>query len=209
LLLSTVLILTDRGHGSGFLIDAKRGIVVTNHHVIAGASDIDLVFPVRANGEVLLDRSAYLEFYDNDQHWIPAELVMDAPDKDLALLQVDRLPRSARPLRLARTPVSPPDKVYSLGNPKDEVWICTSGSVRHPVHMREFALGRGQQVSARAFVTDSPINPGDSGGPVVNEQCELVGIVCATMRGVNSIGEVISSEELATLLRQARIPVPE
>ena len=98
---------------------------------------------------------------------------------DLALIRVDRrLPDRAAAVPLARQPAATGSVVYSVGGSGAEdnlLWRLTKGNV----------CGRGQRRQAVDFgvldcmilETDAPVNPGDSGGPVMNDRGELVAVV--------------------------------
>ena len=135
--------------GSGVIIDAAKGYVLTNHHVVEQADTIQ----IRLTDDRVLD----------------AKLVGSDPDSDLAVLQV-------KPDRLKALPFADSDKieigdfVVAIGNPFGIGQTVTSGIVS--------ALGRtGLGNAYENFIqTDASINPGNSGGALVNLKGELVGI---------------------------------
>jgi tetratricopeptide (TPR) repeat protein len=81
---------------------------------------------------------------------------------------------------LAAEGAGPGDVLHSLGNPaaSGALWVYSSGTVRQ-VYRRQMRYAGGQVVEARVIETQVPINPGDSGGPVVNGRGELVGVNAA------------------------------
>src|SRR5262249_31491590 len=86
----------------------------------------------------------------------------------------------ATPLRLAQNGVGPGEDVHSIGNPgaSGGLWIYTPGKVRQ-VYQKRWSVNTGGeelQFEAKVVETDSPINPGDSGGPLTNDKGELVGV---------------------------------
>jgi S1-C subfamily serine protease len=142
-----------RGAGSGFVWD-RAGHVVTNFHVIQGAS---------AARVTLHDRSEW-----------PATLVGVAPDQDLAVLRI-RAPEdklvpilvgSSRDLLVGQ-------KVFAIGNPFGLDFTLTTGIVS--------ALGRsipaltGRRIDD-VIQTDAAINPGNSGGPLLDSAARLIGV---------------------------------
>jgi len=135
--------------GSGVIIDAVKGYVLTNHHVVEQADTIQ----IRLTDDRVLD----------------AKLVGSDPDSDLAVLQV-------KADRLKALPFADSDKieigdfVVAIGNPFGIGQTVTSGIVS--------ALGRtGLGNAYENFIqTDASINPGNSGGALVNLKGELVGI---------------------------------
>lgn len=141
--------------GSGVIVDARRGYVLTNHHVVASADRITVT---------LKDRRAF-----------EAELVGSDPATDIALLRI-----AAQDLvQLAfgdSSQLQVGDLVVAIGNPFGLGQTVTSGIVS--------ALGRGGITSDKLedFIqTDAPINPGNSGGALINSKGELVGINTAIL----------------------------
>ncbi|MCG8338787.1 MAG: trypsin-like peptidase domain-containing protein [Proteobacteria bacterium] len=140
------------GTGTGFIWN-KDGLVVTNYHVIEGASKVEIT---------LWDRSAW-----------EAEVVGVAPSKDLAVLKIKA------PKRLL-FPVAPGDsntlmvgrKVLAIGNPFGLDTTLTVGVIS--------ALGREIEVGGRKIEgliqTDAAINPGNSGGPLLDSKGKLIGV---------------------------------
>lgn len=144
------------GAGSGFLIDAA-GHILTNDHVIAGAASIEVV---------LGDRSRYR-----------ARVVGGDQRNDLALLQIDLGDHPVTPLELGDSDrLQVGQRVLAIGNPFGFQSTLTTGVVS--------ALGRTVQTGPNTFIeraiqTDAPINRGNSGGPLLNTQGQVVGINAA------------------------------
>lgn len=146
-----------RGQGSGFIYD-DEGHMVTNDHVIDGASEIDVVF---SNGAR-----------------VSSELVGTDKYSDIAVLKVEDIPSkmgySAEPLSLADSSrLVPGQQVVAIGNP-----FGLAGSVTHGIVS---ATGRlvstqGGYTIPNVVQTDAPLNPGNSGGPLVNMKGEVVGV---------------------------------
>ena len=144
------------GLGSGVIVDAREGLILTNNHVIDGADEIE----VR-----LEDRREFM-----------AEVVGKDPQTDLALLKIDA--RNLKALDIAETDnVMVGDYVIAVGNPFGLSSTVTSGIVS--------ALGRNNRASQDNYSdfiqTDAAINPGNSGGALVNSKGELIGINTAIM----------------------------
>lgn len=136
--------------GSGVIIDAKRGLIVTNHHVIKGADEISVTL------------------FDGRQ--FKAELVGADADTDVAVVKIKAQKLQAIPLA-ARKNLRVGDFVVAVGNPFGLGQTVTSGIVS--------ALGRQslQGMGYQNFIqTDASINPGNSGGALLNLNGELVGI---------------------------------
>ena len=136
--------------GSGVIIDAKKGIVVTNHHVVDGADEIRVGL--------------------QDGRTLKAELVGSDPEVDVAVLKIPAEKLTA--LKLADSTQSQVgDFVVAIGNPFGLGQTVTTGVVS--------ALGRsglGIEGYEDFIQTDASINPGNSGGALINLRGELIGI---------------------------------
>ena len=146
--------------GSGVIIDAAKGYVLTNHHVINQADTIK----VRLNDDRVLD----------------AKLIGSDPDTDVAVLQIKADNLKALPLGDSDK-LLVGDFVVAVGNPFGLGQTVTSGIVS--------ATGRsGLGGRYEDFIqTDASINPGNSGGALVNLKGELVGINTASFNPQGSI----------------------
>jgi Do/DeqQ family serine protease len=141
--------------GSGVIVDARAGLVLTNHHVVDKADEIQVTL--------------------KDGRRLKAKVVGSDPETDVAVL---RIPNE----RLTALPVADSDAlrvgdfVVAIGNPFGLGQTVTSGIVS--------ALGRtglGIEGYENFIQTDASINPGNSGGPLVNLRGELVGINTAIL----------------------------
>jgi Do/DeqQ family serine protease len=136
--------------GSGVVVDAGRGYVLTNNHVIEGADDIAVTL--------------------KDGRSLSAKLIGTDPDTDLAVVQIPAENLSALPLADSDQ-LEVGDFVVAVGNPFGLGQTVTSGIVS--------ALGRTgvRGLEFQNFIqTDASINPGNSGGALINLRGELVGI---------------------------------
>ncbi|MCL8209215.1 MAG: trypsin-like peptidase domain-containing protein [Actinomycetia bacterium] len=155
--------LSPKGLGSGVILD-RRGDIVTNYHVVAGARAIRVVLA--------------------DGHGYAATLVGDDPPTDLAVVRI-RAP-GLKPLSLANSAaVQPGELVVAVGNSLGLSHTVTAGiiSARDRVLYRD-----GWEY--HLIQTDAAINPGNSGGPLVNTADQLVGINSSKIArtGVEGIG---------------------
>ena len=141
--------------GSGVIIDATNGIVLTNHHVIDGANEITVGL--------------------QDGRMLKAKLIGSDSEVDIAVLKID-------PVRLTALKIGDSngtqvgDFVIAIGNPFGLGQTVTTGVVS--------ALGRkglGIEGYENFIQTDASINPGNSGGALVNFKGELIGINTAIM----------------------------
>jgi putative serine protease PepD len=138
--------------GSGFVVDAG-GLVVTNEHVIDGAQQVTV--KVGTGGEEL-----------------PAEIVGADASHDLALLKVDADGLKALPLGDSRG-VEVGDNTYAIGNPYGLDHTLTTGVVS--ALDRTLQAPDGSELSG-AIQTDAALNPGNSGGPLLDEDGQVIGV---------------------------------
>ncbi len=136
--------------GSGFIIDAKHGYIVTNNHVIKNATEIKVTL--------------------SDNTTVPAKLVGADPKTDLAVLQI----KPPHPLTEADWGDSDKARIGSwvltIGDPFGLGGTVTAGIVS--ARQRDIDEGPYDQF----IQTDAPINRGNSGGPMFNQQGQVVGI---------------------------------
>ena len=147
-----------RSAGSGVIIDAKNGYILTNHHVVENADEI----------EILL----------SDKRNLKAKVVGSDPGTDIAVLQVEETDKLVQMPLGNSEDVQVGDFVVAIGNPFGLSHTVTSGIVS--------ALGRTglSQDGYEDFIqTDASINPGNSGGALINLGGELIGINSAIFSG--------------------------
>ena len=142
-----------QSQGSGFVID-KAGHIVTNYHVVQGATDVEV------------------SFSENER--IPAKVVGVDPSTDIAVLEVDEQARALTPLQLGDSDaVTVGDAVVAIGNPLGLERTITAGIVS--ALQREITAPDGFAID-KVIQTDAPINPGNSGGPLLNARGEVIGV---------------------------------
>jgi serine protease Do len=156
-----------RGMGSGFIIDAAKGIILTNNHVVNGADEVK----VRLNDG--------REFIAHD--------VKTDPRTDVAIVRIDATGLKALHLGDSHaTQVG--DWVLAIGSPFGLETTVTAGIIS--------AKGRSNRITERAdfLQTDAAINPGNSGGPLLNLRGEVIGIntaIASQSGGYDGIGFAI------------------
>jgi len=169
----------EQSLGSGVIIDAAKGYVLTNNHVIEGADDISVTL--------------------HDNRTLPGHLVGSDPESDIAVVQIPADHLTALPLADS-TQLRVGDFVAAVGNPFGLGQTVTHGIIS--ALQRSGLRGVGFQ---NYIQTDAPINPGNSGGALVNLRGELVGINSAiyTPSGGNvGIGFAIPVDRASDAMRQ-------
>ncbi|HEX6071453.1 MAG TPA: trypsin-like peptidase domain-containing protein [Sphingomicrobium sp.] len=168
--------------GSGVIVDASRGLVVTNFHVVQNAQAVEVGL--------------------KDGRHLAADPVALAPELDLAVLRIDARNLPTLPLGDS-SKLAVGDTVVAIGNPFGLGQTVTAGIVS--------ATDRplGQDDSRRFIQTDAPINPGNSGGPLIDMRGEVIGIASAllspsqTNQGNIGIGFAIPSNVVKQVVARA------
>ena len=149
--------------------------MVTNFHVVGREREAAVVFPLYdVKGELVTDVQKYLPRIK--ELAIKGEVIEVDKTCDLALIRVERVPERVAAVPLARHPAATGSVVYSVGGSGAEdnlLWRLTKGNVRGRVQ-RKVPADFGM-VDCMILETDSAVNPGDSGGPVVNDRGEIGG----------------------------------
>ena len=141
------------GRGAGTIID-EDGSIITSLHVIQGASTIEV------------------RFYDGST--APARVMQQQPERDLAIIQTPRIPDGVQPATLGGG-VSPGDEVLAIGAPFGFDGSVSRGIVS-ATGRRFVVTGTGQQLD-NMIQFDAAVNPGNSGGPLVDMSGRVVGVV--------------------------------
>jgi S1-C subfamily serine protease len=150
-------VLKKVGSGSGFFITPN--LIITNHHVIDKAKNIEIV-------------------YNNDQK-IAATVLAKDPANDLAILKVDDFKGPVSPLFLGNTQnAKDGDPVYAVGFPMPTM-------LGDKAKLSEGIINSitGFKDDVRMYQISIPIQPGNSGSPLLNEKGQVIGVVTASMNG--------------------------
>jgi S1-C subfamily serine protease len=141
----------QQGQGSGFILD-KQGHILTNNHVIDNAQKVEVTL--------------------SDKHKYKATVVGVDKGHDLALLQINNAP-DLQPATLAEsTSLTVGQRVYAIGNPFGLSGTMTRGIISAIRSIR----GPANSPIEDAIQTDAAVNPGNSGGPLLNSRGEVIGI---------------------------------
>lgn len=153
---------SEIGVGSGVVI-VDSGLILTNLHVVSGARRVQVVFSDGLESE--------------------ATVVNVMPENDLAVLRAQRIPDDLQAATLRSTAdLKPGDRVTAVGFPFGIGPTVSAGVVSGL--KREFRSPEGKQVLSNLIQFDAMANPGSSGGPLVTDDGEVVGIVTAILNPV-------------------------
>lgn len=166
---SVVTVSTGSSIGTGFIIDGE-GYIVTNHHVIDGKEE-----------------SVRVLTYDRDV--LLAEYIGSDVTRDLAVLKVDG---NFEELKLAESDeLQVGNKVIAIGNPLGLSFTVTEGIIS--------GLNRVGPNGLEEYVqTDVSLNPGNSGGPLINNNGEVVGINNFKIGGAEALGFALQSDSIVS-----------
>jgi len=182
----------EGGQGSGFVVDGD-GYIATNAHVVTSEG---------SGGTSRADR-VYVEFSDGNR--VPAEIVGDDPNADVALIKVDPAGLSLTPLRLGHSgSIAVGEPVAAIGSPFGERQSLSIGVIsaldRTIRSLTQFEIGD-------AIQTDAAINPGNSGGPLLDAQGRVLGInaqIKSQSGGGEGVGFAIPVDTVRRSLRELR-----
>jgi len=150
---------TERAVGTGVVIE-ESGTILTNIHVVAGAERIQVTF---------------FDGTKSDAHVVSVQ-----PEDDLAVLKVDTVPDDLKPATLRSTRgLNLGDEVIAVGNPFGIGPSVSSGIVSGM--RRDYISPKGKRTLTNLIQFDAAANPGNSGGPLVTADGEVVGIVTAIL----------------------------
>ena len=157
--------------GTGFAL-SSQGYIATNAHVVAGADSI------------------YVE--NNRQESFKASLVYEDEQADLAILKITDSTFSlpALPYTLRRRPVPLGDEVYTLGYPRNEI-VYGKGYI---------SAETGFRGDSGSYQISVPVNPGNSGGPVIDSHGQVLGIITGKQLPSEDIAFAVKSSFLAGML---------
>lgn len=187
---AVVLVVTKEGMGSGIVID-NQGHILTNNHVVTSNRTVAVIFKPR-NGEELtkdLARKATVEKVDATM--------------DLALLTIENPPPLLPVLQFAdSTSLEVGMDVHSIGHPYGETWTYTRGTISALRKNYEADL-QGKAFRANIIQHQTPTNPGNSGGPLLNDSGQVVGINTFVKEG-QGLNFAVSADTIAQFLKAPR-----
>lgn len=188
--------------GSGSVVDVKNKLILTNHHVSRdkGEAELKVIFPAYdQKGELIREAEVYEKRAKTDA--IPAWVELARSKVDLAIIKVPGLPENILPIPMAGTSARPGQTVYSIGSPAgtDSLWHLAPGTVRQVSKKTWRSVSADHE--ARVVEAQTGAYHGDSGGPMVNQRCEMVAVTQGGGHPDNpNIGIFIDISEVRTIL---------
>ena len=179
------------GVGAGWVVDTVKKLILTCRHVVGEQTKVEVFFPTFRNGRLRADSSDYLSRRTTlraSGHLVTGKVLRISDELDLALIEVPSLPAGTRALSIADSPVSLGQSVRSIGHrgDVDTLWNSTVGTVRQSGRLAEGYFWRAEKlaVDMPSLILQSPIEVGDSGGPVLDDRGGVVGMISALRRRV-------------------------
>lgn len=171
------------GTGSGFVVDS-RGTIVTNCHVIEGASE------------------AQVHFADGGVADVLGTLVIDEA-RDIAIIKISDVDRPA--FTFSKALPRKGEEIVALGAPLGLAFTATRGIVSAIRSGQELATETGQEREGTWIQVDAALSPGNSGGPLINEQGNVVAMATLASTGVaQSLNFGISAADIRESIEGAR-----
>ena len=168
------------GNGTGILID-DHGLILTNAHVIASPLPYTCVMDIKDGAE------------KQSVTFPKVKIVGIHPTKDLALVKVNPQKYSGKLTKaiISRSEAIPGQRVYAIGNP------AADGQVLHKTITSGLLSGVGRQIDGVGYYQlDAAVNPGNSGGPLVSRNSEVLGIVTLKSNDAENVGFAIPLHDL-------------
>ncbi|MBL9124277.1 MAG: trypsin-like peptidase domain-containing protein, partial [Planctomycetaceae bacterium] len=170
----------SEGSGSGSILD-QRGHVLTNYHVIEGAREMQVTL---FNGESF-----------------EGKLVGQDPTNDLAVLKIDAPPEMLHPITLGdSSQLRVGQRVYAIGNPFGLERTLTTGVISS---LNRTSPGRNERTLKSIIQLDAAINPGSSGGPLLDTRSRLIGMNTAIVSPAgqsSGVGFAIPSNTISRIV---------
>ena len=162
--------------GTGFFLLSDEKYAVTAYHVVEDAEQIEIIM--------------------NDQHIISdVDILTYDKTKDVAILKLPVEERGEKDggLEIRKSPVTFGEEVFAIGFPLKETPIITRGIVNNPS-----ALINGRN----RILTSAEIASGMSGGPVLDTNGQIVGLISGSLRTINNIHLVVDKEDIVSVLNE-------
>jgi S1-C subfamily serine protease len=184
---AVVLVVSDDSLGSGVLVSAD-GQIVTNLHVVGDADTVGVMFKPKAEGDRL-----------DKKEIRTAKVIRRDEVADLALLKVEP-PPGVTPLKIGdSSTVQVGSDVHAVGHPTGEAWTYARGIVSQIRKDYDWNIGDGLARHATVIQTQTPINLGNSGGPLIADDLTVVGINSFKGEG-EGLNFAVSGEDVKAFL---------
>lgn len=148
--------------GAGFIIDSMNGLIVTNFHVTKGLKNVLVAF----YNEDIQD-SSKLKYF-------PAKVIKYSAKKDVAILKLLKIPFPLQELNLGdMINIKVGEEIHTIGHPMQLTWTYSKGLITALRKNYQF----GEEEYADVIQLDASISPGNSGGPLLDDNCQVIGMI--------------------------------
>ena len=189
-----VLIASTKTVGTGVVV-SEHGDIITNEHIVRNAH--------RARG----DEWVAVWFKPSDgvrpakSNFLLAKVLQRSERRDLAHIQLAQLmPQTATVIPLASVLPDVGQDVFTIGHPKAYLWSFGQGVVAQIRPDYEWKYRDGIPRSATTIQTQAPVNPGDSGGPLLNDDGAVVGIMVGSAMETEGVSFAVSVQHVREVL---------
>ena len=184
----------ENGKGTGSIINNK-GEIITNWHVVGNAKKLHIWLmpddPEKMDERLLMYEPSFI-----------GTVINQNKRKDLALVKVEGLPKNIKIIRFGKTSDIPVGStVYSIGHPSGEAWTFSSGMVTQirPNYKWDY---ENSSHKANVIQHEVPTNPGNSGGPLLDENGLMVGVNSFVRIDTQLINFSVAIEEVEAFLKE-------
>jgi S1-C subfamily serine protease len=189
---STVLIVApDIGSGAGFVIDKSNGLIITNFHVTSGLKNLLVAFYDENNQD-----PTKLKF-------VPASVIRYSAKRDIAVLKLSTVPTDLQQVYFEE--VGKPivgEAVHTIGHPLSLTWTYSSGTITAIRNQFQF----GKEEVADVIQIDASISPGNSGGPLMDESGNVIGMITFSdvAQNAQNLNFALSAKDIKAVLSLAK-----
>ncbi|MCL0045904.1 serine protease [Nitrospinaceae bacterium] len=164
--------------GSGIILN-NQGDIITNFHVAENAESYKIILKNYA-----------------DQYVFEAKLESCNPSKDLALIKLKFVPPDIRTMVLgSNEDVLVGDDVHAIGHPIGQPWVYTRGTIGQIFPDYEYQI-KGNKYKATMIQTQTPLNPGNSGGPLITDQGMVIGVNTFITQNAQGVNFAVSVDDI-------------
>ncbi len=187
---AVVKVFTKTGSGSGSLI-SKDGLILTNWHVVKNSKKTGIVFMPKNRNKITKDDFLF------------GNVIKINGEADLALIRLQSTPENAHPLSISNKKPEIGQDVHAIGHPKGGAdWTYTKGYISQLNYDDRWSYKDTTHKVALMIQSQTPLNPGNSGGPLLNNDGKIVGVNSSSSLDYASANYAISAEDVRAFLNQ-------
>lgn len=186
---AVVLIFATSAIGSGSLL--QNNLILTSFHLVDNSREVTVVFkPADPSGKAKADEV------------VKGDVVKVDVLRDLALIHPRSLPkRIVHTLEISTEDVEVGADVHAIGHPTGEEWTYTKGNVSAIRPDYEWSYSQGDKHRATLIQTQTPINLGNSGGPLLSDEAKIVGVNTFVKTGAENLSFAVAAKEIRYFLQ--------